>query len=282
MPDQIGTPEIIDIVTVAAVVIIGAFGFWRGVVKELLITSGLLVGTLLGTFWEDRWTDWLARNTTFNQDSADVAVRAALLFFGALLFGYVGAYLADLPPADLPGRLGGFIIGCINGTLLVALLGQPIYRILSVDMRADVDQTRVLDWMLKDADWLVFGAVAAGLVVLIGAFITKRRRAAYLPATAVRPGSSGYQPRRADQPLAPEAEKIDPAAYGTWNIASPTQATVPLQHVADPTAGTDRPVTADSGFAPGPSEEVIRCISCGERISADDRFCPRCGRLLVH
>jgi uncharacterized membrane protein required for colicin V production len=290
MFDRIGTPEIIDIATVVVVAVIGAFGFWRGIVKEFLITAGILIGAFVAFTWETRWANWLAENTTFDADSALFAVRAGLIFLGALLFGYIGSYLADLPPADMPGRVGGFIVGCVNGVLLIALLGLPLYALISADLRADVDQTRVLDWMLANGDWLVLGSAGAGVFVLLCSLITRRRRAAYLPVTATRPGSSGYQPRRGDQPLAPEAEKIDPvpdpSSYGTWNIGSPTSATVPLQRVADPTQGTDRPAPGSAvqpGYPPPPSgEEIVRCISCGERISPDDRFCPRCGRLLVH
>src|SRR4051794_32452228 len=149
MLDRIGTPEIIDIVTVAVIVLLGAFGFWRGILKEVLITGGMVVGALLSSFWEIRGANWLAENTTFNSDTALFTIRAACIFLGALLFGYVGAHLADLPPADMPGRLGGFVLGCVNGVLLIALLGQPAYALLlDSEQRAHVDNTRVLSWML--------------------------------------------------------------------------------------------------------------------------------------
>jgi len=279
------TATIVDLATLLFMLILGGLGFWRGIVKESMISGALLFGVVLAATWDERWGTWLATNSTLEPSGAVFVIRAACILASASVFGYIGCHLADIPPADMPGRIGGFIVGLLNAVLLIAILVPAAWLLVLTDrQRTWIDQSHGLDWMQRNPDWLILIVGGIGLLIVAAAILVRRRRAAYLPAIAERPGSSGYQPRRAEQPLAPEAVKIDPTPgagiYSSWNVAPSAAATVPLTRVADPTDGTDR--NGAQSAIPSPSAESIRCISCGERISAEDRFCPRCGRLLVH
>jgi len=151
-------------------------------------------------------------------------------------------------------------------------------------------ETRIGDWLSGNLDWVMLALAGVGSVLVLGGLLTHRRRMARVAMTGAPPaGASGFKVRRGVT-LAPEAEKIDgspasSAAFGAW--PEPAADTVPLTRVSDPSRYTDRPavpektvVAIQPGF-PAAREEVIRCVSCGERITENDRFCPRCGRLLI-
>ncbi len=59
MMEQIGTPEIIDLAVITVCVLMGIAGFWRGVVKESLISAALLFGLVVGLEWGNRWGTWI-------------------------------------------------------------------------------------------------------------------------------------------------------------------------------------------------------------------------------
>jgi uncharacterized membrane protein required for colicin V production len=292
MLDSIGKPEIVDGAVVLATILLGLAGFWRGIIKESLITGSLTIGNLVAISWTERWATWLADNSKLGQDTARFTIIAVLVLGSAIVFGYITASIAGLPPADMPGRIGGFILGCTNAVLAISFLVPPaVALVLTTDQQATLTNTRIADWISANPDWILLAAAGVGLVLVLGGINIRRRRAAFLPTAAQRPGSSGFKIRRS-QPLAPEAEKIAPGpvptAYSSWSNAAPFTDTVPLGRVSDPSRTGDRPnaLPVDPNYAGFPvgasTDESVRCISCGERISDNDRFCPRCGRLMVH
>ena len=50
MFSSIGNPEIIDIAIVGATILMAAAGFWRGVVKEVFVSTSLLLASMVGAF----------------------------------------------------------------------------------------------------------------------------------------------------------------------------------------------------------------------------------------
>ena len=55
MLSSVGTSEIIDIAIVGAVLLLGAAGFWRGIVKELFISASILLAYVVTLEWAARW-----------------------------------------------------------------------------------------------------------------------------------------------------------------------------------------------------------------------------------
>lgn len=285
--DRLGTPEIIDLLLVGGILILGALGAWRGVVKETFISGALLLGLVVSQQWTSEWSsrveDWFNVSGT----TAELAVRIAIPIVVSLSIGYVAGVNAGLPPSDAPGRLGGFVVGALNAVMLAAIIGSAIYDLkLNPGDQATVASTRLARALILDFDRVVLAILAVALLLTIASvWIRKRRMAILVPAGGTRVASSGYQIRR-DRPLAPEAEKIETGAPSEGH--DPLGETVPISRVADSSRVHDRPPpTQTSWRVPtredeiAASQEVVRCVSCGERLSADDRFCPRCGRSLV-
>jgi uncharacterized membrane protein required for colicin V production len=287
MMSSIGTPQIIDIAIIGAVVLFGAAGFWRGLNKELYITASLLLGYDVTLEWAARWGGWLGdRFSALSTADGQYVAIAGTLLLSTLILGYFGCTIAALPPADLPGRFGGLVLSAANATFAVTvLIARARQLVLDPSQQRTLRETRIGDWLSHNLDWVVLALVAVGSLLLAGGAMTKRRRAALIAITGTPPaGASGFKVRRRT-PLAPEAEKIDSGvALDTWPAHGET---VPITRVSDPSRATDRPadpgrtVTALPLGYPPARDETMRCLSCGERITEQDRFCPRCGRLLI-
>jgi uncharacterized membrane protein required for colicin V production len=284
--DRLSTSDFIDIALIACLLLAAVPGSWRGIVKETFISASLLLGLIVSSFWIDTWADQLVDWFDLSQDNASLIVAVAVPLLAVVFVGYVASVNAGIPPADVPGRLGGYVLGLLNAVVLASFIGSAIYQyFLRADEQRYVDDSHVARALVFDTDRIMLGVAAVALVLTFASVSVRRRRSAILsPGGSSRQGSSGYQIRR-DKPLAPEAEKIE---TGPETPVDPLGQTMPIARVPDSSSALNRPATPASTWNVTTAEdiraanvEVVRCVSCGERLNADDRFCPRCGRSLV-
>jgi uncharacterized membrane protein required for colicin V production len=284
--DQISTSHIIDLTILAGALLFGVAGFWRGVAKEVFTSAGVLLGYVIAFQWSGRWGGWLDDQTRLSIEEATFAVSVATLLISLSLFGYGGSGLAGLPPADFPGRVGGLVLATANGVVLIAIMADWARRLVLSDSRVvTLRSTEVGRRLSENTEWVVLAASATGFIVLISSWQVQQRR---LPIVSVsgapRPGESGFRLRRGS-PLAPEPVKIErqAAAAGSWSLPAAYTETAPLTRVPDPSSRGDRPSAGQAEFSERSwrTDDLVRCVACGERIGDDDRFCPRCGRQLT-
>ena len=286
--ESLDTKHIIDIAILSATLLLGIAGFWRGIAKEVFLSAGALIGYSLAIQWSGRWGSWLADGTRLSALEATFAVAVATLLAVLVLVGYIGCALAGLPPADVPGRLGGFVVGATNGAFVIAvILDWARGRVLNDNRAETLQSTEVGRRLGENPEWVLLGATAVALVLLVASWqVARRRRPIVGVAGAPRPGESGFRLRR-ESPLAPEPEKIErqPGTTSAWSIPAAYAETAPLTRVTDPSTSGDRPLRevgqTELNLAFERSAITDRCISCGARIGDDDKFCPRCGRQLT-
>ena len=286
--DQISTANVIDVAIVGTALLLGIAGFWRGVAKEIYISGSILLGYVLAVQWAVRWGDWVGDQSRLTRDEGVFAISVALVLVMSVVVGYIGCTMAGLPPADAPGRAGGLVLGVTNAVFVTAVVLDWARRLVLSQARLQtLDETRVGSRLGENLDWVVLCGTVAAMTVVVAAWQVRRRRTLIVTAaTAQRQADSGFRFRR-EAPLAPEAEKIERHA-GTsvaWTVPAAYAETAPLTRVADLSARNDRPIMdagrVDANPALWRTDEVVRCISCGERIGDDDKFCPRCGRQLT-
>lgn len=295
MLNSMNTSQFIDIAIAGAVILLAVAGFWRGVVKELFISASLLLAYILTLEWAADWGRWVGDQSRLSVAEGQYVVIVATLAVLTIILGYVGCTIAGLPPADLPGRFGGLLLGAANAILAITILvARARQLVLNDGQRQTVSETQVARRLAANPEWVFLALTACAFVVVIGGLINRRRRLSVITFAGPPPGgASGFKIRRST-PLAPEAEKLDRSAVGedasrlgAWPAAPELVDTVPLTRVGDPSRHTDRPFASElprfGGEINDQSDrvEVIRCISCGERITEKDRYCPRCGRLLI-
>jgi len=293
-------------------------GLWRGVRREIYVSVGLLLGYALAVSWADPWAADLRDIWSISSPRAHFLIAMALVVVPTLGIALLGPRVAERAPPDFAGRVGGAVLAIVNLVVAVALVGRWARQdLLGTGNERDVERTRLAGPVSEEIGLVLIGGLVAAVALLLGAvWVERRRQTGFRRATPLR--APDARVHRREQPvLAPEAEKVEPRAtkLGGWAARSanrPTEATatapLPVIHEASRNGGSQpsqsgSPLAApndDSERAQPPpprgrstsewltvasserrSESVDRCLNCGERLTEDDRFCPRCGRSLV-
>ena len=227
-----------------------------------------------------------------------------------ILFGYGGAAAFHLPEPRIWGRLAGGALAVINGALIVGYILRDIERFLTdPGTERTLEQSYIASTLLHHFGWVV---LVAGLIMvipmLISLLVGNREETPFATPSAAStnwtepaPSAMGRRPRMS---WGTDEGKVEPvvrgfdSANGRYATDAPSaQQTIPLA-----------PVQA-AASAPGPHEAMEwrldrvgrgslpvrweqfgcragalpkrvedRCTGCSELLSADEQFCPRCGR----
>jgi hypothetical protein len=167
----------------------------------LFALIGTLVGALLVDFWAARWGPSLAARFVGGDVARLTFIVSCLLFlWGALFVGYGGGLLIgrakERPP--LQQRLGGALLGVLNGVLIVGFLLR--FATLSQSGFAATLESSPLAKLFYDGLPLLFLGTAAAVTLVVvarGLTLFFGRR----PAPAPRPAP----PSPAPAPTSPTA-----------------------------------------------------------------------------
>src|SRR5436305_1064551 len=110
---------ILDILLIVLILLFTPIGYWRGPVKELYVSLGILFGILLADFWARPWGHDLSSSTSLTAGSGAFIVAMIFLIASTFVLGYgLGATLA---PAwfSQQSRVLGAAIAALNGILLL-------------------------------------------------------------------------------------------------------------------------------------------------------------------
>src|SRR5215212_6586296 len=152
---------VLDILLGLIVVLFAAIGFWRGAVKEALVTAGVFAGAALADSWAKPWGVDLGDLIGLRADVAQLVVAVFALLAATLVLGYGGSALAGTPDIGLGGRCLGGALAAINGGLLLHYCLRNIERFLTDEEATEaLDQSYVARLLLHQFGWLLIGAVA--------------------------------------------------------------------------------------------------------------------------
>ena len=297
--ERIDTPFVLDAVLLLVLLLASIGGLWRGVRREIYVSVGLLLGYALSISWASAWSGDLRDVWSLSADRARFLVSAAFVVVPAVVAGTLGPRAAEHVPPDFAGRVGGALLAIVNVVVAATLVGGWARRdLLGRAEERDVAGTRIAGRLTDELGLVLLGAAAAGLVLLLASLVVERRRGAHFRRAMPMRSSDARVHRREQTTLAPEAEKVEPRTTGLGGWTSRTSsrpsdaaATIPIPVVTDfpRNGGSQRPRNAED-HQPSEwltltrseprSESIARCLSCGERLTESDRFCPRCGRSL--
>lgn len=301
--ERIDTPFVLDALFLLLLLLGSIGGLWRGIRREIYVSVGVLLGYALAISWASPWSGDLRDFWSISADRAHFLIATAFVIVPALVVGTLGPRAAEHSPPDFAGRVGGALLAIVDLLVAATLIGQWARQdLLGRADERDVAATRIVDRVTEELGLVLLGAAVAGLVLLLGSlWVRGRRRAQFRRATPLRPADARVH-RREQPTLAPEAEKVEPrtTGLGGWSsrgASRPTDAaaTVPIPVITDTSrnggghAEYTGPDVRDRGSSDwltvtrseGGGESIARCLSCGERLTESDRFCPRCGRSLV-
>lgn len=269
-------------------------GFRRGVSREVYVTAGILAGATVARSWARPWGLDLAELVDARNGAGQFAVSAAFVIGGALFLGYGGAAAARVHEPRIWGRVVGSLLAVINGALIAAFILRDIEVYLADEgTERSLEESRIAHTLLRDFGWVQVGMaglmLAAIAVSLIAGDRNERPRTVaseptWQPATS--DAGTGKRARRLgwgrdDGKIEPKASGFDPV-QGRYGADAPHYGeTMPIAPVSPTTWSMDRDQGNPAGgewLSVSQSAPPLRCLSCGERLTPDDAFCPRCGR----
>ena len=167
---------VLDLLLLLLIVLFAPIGYWRGPVKELLVTFGVLFGILLADFWARPWGRDLAELTSIGESGGAFVIAMAFMVSVTFTLGYgVGAAIA---PTDFrpPARAIGAVVALFNGMLLVSFSLQYVRVFLLSDATEEaLDDSYVVQFLLDQIGWVLLLAALIGWPLLLVVLITGRR-----------------------------------------------------------------------------------------------------------
>jgi uncharacterized membrane protein required for colicin V production len=167
---------VLDLLLILLIALFAPIGYWRGPVKELLVTFGVLFGILLADFWARPWGRDLADITAIGSSGGAFVVAMAFLVTVTFVLGY-GAGAAIAPTNfSRPARMIGGGIALFNGILLIGFSLQYVrVFLLSPDTEEALYDSYVVRFLLDEIGWLLLIVALVAWPLLLGILITGRR-----------------------------------------------------------------------------------------------------------
>jgi uncharacterized membrane protein required for colicin V production len=208
---------ILDILFALIVVLFGAIGMWRGVVKEIPVTAAVFAGAALASSWSLPWGDDLAREFDLRTDVSRMIVTAVALLGATLILGYGGGALIATPDIGWGSRIVGGLLAAINGVLILHYVLNGVERFFtSGSTREALNQSEVARVSLREFGWLLIGAAALLTLCLLVAVLRGRDRSEFDYAPAVLDGTSALHTDERGRPVrlpkSADSGKFEPAA----------------------------------------------------------------------
>lgn len=221
---------ILTIVLLLVIVILAAFGAWRGVVRGLLALAGTLFAAVLIDIWQTSWADWVRSGLRVETPDLFTWLLISGVFVTVVaVIGYGSSLLIpDQLSPDQPTlreRASGALLGGFNGLLIVSYLLHYTGELQPQDGIIQIMEASTVAAVLRS--WLPWFTLT--VVVLTGTFILMRG--------AVRLYNVGKRP----QPQIQSAGTAD--AAGQKPVVDPVS--IPVSNVREPAQDESQAVQAD-------------------------------------
>jgi uncharacterized membrane protein required for colicin V production len=167
---------VLDVLLILLIALFTPIGYWRGPVKELLVTLGVLFGILLADFWARPWGRDLSDLTDLTDGSGAFIVAMSFLVASTFILGY--GFGAALGPAyhSKEARLLGAFIAALNGTLLLSFALQYVRLYLLSDANEEsLDDSFVSQFLLDQIGWVLMFTAIVAVPTLLYILISGRR-----------------------------------------------------------------------------------------------------------
>ena len=150
-------------------------GMYRGGVREVCTSAGLLLGILVAQQWAGMWGNWLGDITGIDRDVARFITAMTVIVLITALIGY-GAAASFSHRPDPGGRMFGGLLGLLNAVVFLGVMIQYV----ADDLYEGVYPRIIREGSLSRAlslgfDWVllaVTGAVTLG--ILFGMIVRER------------------------------------------------------------------------------------------------------------
>lgn len=219
----------LDALLLVIIISVVPLGMYRGGIREVCTSAGLLLGILITQQWAARWGDWVADVTGIDEGVSRFLVAVATIVLITATVGYGAAAAFGHRPGP-GGRMFGGLLGLANAVVFLGALIQFVADDLYEGVYPDIIQNSYVARALSlGFDWVLLATTGALLVGILFGMVVREREM-------------------------PDEEILVPAVRGTSSLPRPVPdvpAAVP--DVPGPTPGTAEP---DGSEAPIPKVRV--------------------------
>jgi uncharacterized membrane protein required for colicin V production len=307
---------LLDVLLLILIALFIPIGFWRGTHRELYVTLGIFFGAALAESWAQPWGSDLASLTRLRESGGVFMVAVLFLVASTFLLGYGAGAALTVPRPGWVSRLFGAIIAGFNGALLLSFALRYIRVYLLADQSPGfLDQAVVAQFLTVNAGWLLIGAAAVCLPVVVVLALLGRGQTIPRPAgSSTTLGTSDQStdsfalvespaevtaiyksepPVRAYENPSEQTRPLDfrsTSSSDLWggsqrNDVTDKQAVVGQQQVspnAQETLHIDQASSLEGNGSDGDSnvKPDASCKNCNAELEGSERFCTSCGSFL--
>lgn len=241
---------VLDILLVIVFLMMVPIGFYRGGLRELCVSAGLLLGIMMSQAWAEKWSSLYERLFGMSEGSATFLMGVTIAFLITALIGYGGSAVLTYQPGP-GGRLYGAYLALFNAMIVAGYL----INLFVTYIRPNADDESVTAGFVARAlsdgfgSVLLVATIGIAVATVLGMFVRDRapelpswqpQQPLYQPPTETRP----YRVESEDHPVSAsppvrirevaswqdgtESTRPDPSKYGsgwrkTWPDATPAQ-----------------------------------------------------------
>lgn len=193
----------LDALLVIILIAIVPLGMYRGGIREICTSAGLLLGILVAQQWSARWGNWVADVTGIDPGVARFMVAIAIVVLITSLIGYGAAASFSHRPGP-GGRLFGGLLAFVNAVVFLGAMIQFVANDLYEGIYPEIINTGYVSRALSQGfDWVLL-AVTAGIVlgILFGMVVRERDMPDEDIIVPASTGASVVPVRKSDIPVA--------------------------------------------------------------------------------
>lgn len=202
---------LLDALLGMAILLLIPLGAFRGGLREVCSSAGLLLGILVSQQWAVRWGDRLSDILNVRESASHFTVAVVIVLFSTAVVGYGASSSFNYSPGP-GGKMFGAAIAVINGVVLAGFMINSVALYINEgEYPAVVDEGRFAKALSNGFDWVLLGAAAAVLVLSLMGMVVRERESEDQPwmATAGSARNLVRQVLPTKPYMTPESEKIE-------------------------------------------------------------------------
>ncbi len=214
---------VLDALLILILLLLIPIGMYRGGLREVCASAGLLLGILVANQWAVRWGDALEDITGIDLGVSRFVVAVAIIVVIAGVIGYGAA--AAFPHKPGPGgRVFGGLIALANGIVFLGALIQLVSTYLNDGSYPEIIREAYVARALSVGfDWVLLSVTFVVLLgILFGMVVRERDPDGAFADITVEP--IGVPERRPIRPVVPAVEPVKTEPIATEPVAEPTAA----------------------------------------------------------
>jgi uncharacterized membrane protein required for colicin V production len=214
---------VLDALLIAILLLLIPIGMYRGGVREVCTSAGLLLGILVSSQWTERWGQALEDVTGIDPEISRFVVAVATIVVITGVIGYGAA--ASFPHRPGPGgRIFGGLIALANGIVFVGAMIQLVSTQLNDGEYPDiVREAYVARALSAGFDWVLLVVTFVALLGILFGMIVRERDPegafADIPVDHVQAPE-----RRPIRPTLPAVEPVKTEPIAAEQVSEPTAA----------------------------------------------------------